>query len=499
MKLRDYQKTLFDKAQQSYHQGNKFPCVVLPCGGGKTAIMGAVADSANKKGTPVVLIAHRQELITSISMSLSRFGLSHRLICSEATASGIKLQQYKAFGMVYVDPTSSVIVASIQTLVKRMDKIQPRPKLLICDEFHHMIKGSNYSKVYEYFGNPYGLGLTATPVRLSGESLSASGGSGYADDLIEGPSMSWLMDQGFLSKYKIFASQTHIDLSQVKKKKSGEFNDKQVAEIMDKPSIVGDAVQTWLKHGKGMQTVAYCASVNHSMHTRDAFIQAGVRAEHLDGAMNSHDRKRIIDDFADGKIEVLCSISILGEGFDLASIAQKDVNIQCVVNLSPTNSLGWYIQKMSRALRGSGGRVALLLDHVGDTYRFGLVEQDREWTLDGEEKQKRNNEESAISVKTCTSCFAIMLSTHKECINCGFVFPIKERVIEEVAGELQELSESEKEAIVYQLQAEKKQKRREQGSCQTLQDFLDLARARGYKDGWARKMWAIRQQQKQVA
>ncbi|WNA15552.1 hypothetical protein [Acinetobacter phage HFM1] len=490
MKLRDYQQDLVDRTQQAFRDGYKFPCVVLPCRGGKTAIMGEITKKAQERGTPVILIAHRKELIASVSLSLCRFGIEHQIVASSTAVSEIKMRHYKSFGRVYWDPKSIVIVASIQTLVNRLDTIRPTPKLLICDEFHHFIVGSNYDKAYQYFGKPFGIGLTATPCRLSGEGLGVGFG-GYADIMLEGPTVQDLMDMGFVSKYELYASENVIDMSGVKKNREGEFNKKQSAEVMDKPHLVGNAVAMWLEYGRNLRTVVFCTSIVHAEHTMNEFIAAGVSADLIHGKLDSYARKKVIDDFADGVTKVLCSVETLGEGVDLASIAQKDVSIECAVNLAPTNSLSWFIQKMSRPLTKNGDNVAVIIDHAGDVMsRFGLLEAPREWSLDGEIKEKKSNSEATVSIRTCPACFRIMESSHKECVGCGFILPIQSREIKQVEGELVKI---DKEALKYQLDIERKSKRMEQGQCKTLQDFIALGRERGYKDGWARKMWAIRQ------
>lgn len=490
MKLREYQSDLVKSVHQAFRDKHKFPCVVLPCRGGKTAIMGDIAQKAMQKGTPVILLAHRKELIASISLSLCKFKINHQIIASNSTVSEVKMRHYKSFGKVFWDPHSIVMVASIQTLVNRLESINPKPKLLICDEFHHMVEDSNYSKAFDYFDKPFGLGLTATPIRLSGEGLGIGYG-GFSDIMIEGPTVKDLMDMGFVSKYKLFGSGNKIDFSKVKKNQKGEFNSKDSAEVMDKPHLVGNAVSEWLAKAKGLRTVVFCTSIAHCEHTMSEFLAAGVKAGLIHGKMKPHDRKQVIDDFADLKIEVLCSCETLGEGVDLASIAQKDVHIQCAVNLSPTTSLGWFIQKMSRPLTKDGDNFAVIIDHAGDCERHGLLEFPRSWSLEGEVKSKKSGGEKTIGIKTCSACFAIVESFHKSCVNCGHVFPIQIREIEQIEGDLVEI---DKEAMMYQLEVEKKQKRREQGSCQTLQDLIALGRDRGYKgDGWARGVWAARQ------
>lgn len=49
MKLRPYQNDLIEKARNAYRHGARSPCIVLPCGGGKSVIVADIAKSATEK------------------------------------------------------------------------------------------------------------------------------------------------------------------------------------------------------------------------------------------------------------------------------------------------------------------------------------------------------------------------------------------------------------------------------------------------------------------
>ena len=57
-------------------------------------------------------------------------------------------------------------------------------------------------------------------------------------------------------------------------------------------------------------------------------------------------------------------------------------------------------------MRYRSGKKALILDHVGNYARFGMPDEDREWTL---EKRKRNikkeAQENEEKVRQCPECF----------------------------------------------------------------------------------------------
>jgi rubredoxin len=104
----------------------------------------------------------------------------------------------------------------------------------------------------------------------------------------------------------------------------------------------------------------------------------------------------------------------------------------------------------------------------------------REWTLDGLKKRDR---EQAPSVKVCPVCFATSMSAAQVCRECGHVFaPQETRELQQVEGELVEVAARER--------------KREQGSAQSLQDLIALGQSRGYKNAvaWAKHVMYARSQ-----
>ena len=49
--LRDYQEQLVTDVRTAYREGYKRPCIVLPCGGGKSCITAEIARRTTEKGT----------------------------------------------------------------------------------------------------------------------------------------------------------------------------------------------------------------------------------------------------------------------------------------------------------------------------------------------------------------------------------------------------------------------------------------------------------------
>ena len=786
---RPYQQEVIDRLKDSYRAKKKHPVIVMPTGAGKACVLGFVVENAAKKGNETLVIAHRQELVFQLSLTLCNFGIEHQIIASNSTISAIKFDQYKSFGRIFYNPMAKVAVCSVQTLCKRLDKINLNPRLIITDECfpagtlidskpieklkvgdmvfslnhlngnierkritnlfkskpkelvivkmtngdtitctaghpffvpnygyyhakqlsknmpvlympqnsgainqlserqiqenwegllqhgmldglskkdfirnngeneskiriksneskkphvqsrmeregsrntkknwsqateawrewtgydsntthvesrvgesrvncerrvhskntriqtpiqdtvplqdrfsdrigndshrdrwlqpsitsktgtgceknesfriarvesvevqksgdfgfsrellpdgyvynievednnnyfangymvhncHHVVKGNQWGAAYDHFPNALGLGLTASPQRTDGTGLGLGFG-GYNDDIIIGPQMSWLIEQGFLAPYKVFTTGTQMDVSSVKKKRNGEFDEKSLQQVTDKPSITGDAIAHYKKLCPHLSGVAYCVSIEHSKHVAELFTANNIPAAHIDGTMKDTERRQIFKDYADGKIKIITNQNIISEGTDLESLTQiKGVTLDVCIDLAPTSSLIVAMQRWGRVLRNKANKTAYIIDHAGNCLRHGLPDMEREWSLEGEVKTINNSGEKSIGIRTCKQCFHIHLP-EPTCPSCGFVYPIQQRTVEEKDGELIELSKEDKELIKKQAMWQRK---REQANCETLQDLLELGRQRGYKgDGWARQLWAAR-------
>jgi superfamily II DNA or RNA helicase len=170
-----------------------------------------------------------------------------------------------------------------------------------------------------------------------------------------------------------------------------------------------------------------------------------------------------------GRIKVLTSCALIGEGVDVPSVGG------CIL-LRPTASTSLHLQMIGRCLRPSPGKAAaVILDHVGNVPRLGHHLEPREWTLDGLAKRDR---EKAPSVKVCPQCFAAMASQAKQCGECGHTFAAEVRELQQVEGELVEVAARER--------------KREQGKAQTLEELRQIAQQRHYKAGWAERVYQAR-------
>jgi DNA repair protein RadD len=449
MNLRPYQLQAVQQIRQAYQQRHRSVLFVLPTGGGKTVVFSHIAEQAAAKGSRIGVLVHRQELLRQASASLASLDVPHGLI---SPRHGMDLSKY-------------VQVASVQTLARRLHKLPPGLfQLLVVDEAHHSNAGT-WAKVLAHFSSARVLGVTATPVRGDGRGL----GEWYSE-LILGPSPAELTDAGFLAPAKVYAPPIGFS-TQGLRRRMGDFDLSQAAGELGGTKIMGDAVSHYQRLLAGKTAIAFCCSIAHAEGVAAAFNQRGVAAASIDGTMDSQTREQLLADLGAGRLKVLTSCALIGEGVDVPSVAG------CLL-LRPTQSLSLHLQMIGRCLRPQPGKTATVLDHVGNIERLGHHLDPQDWTLDGVKKRDR---EASPSVKVCPQCFSCMASVKQQCVDCGYEFKPEKRELVQVDGELVEVNRQDR--------------KREQAQASTIEDLIQVGKRRGMKNptGWARHVMAARQ------
>lgn len=451
MQLRSYQLQAIASTRIAVMQTNR-ALLVMPTGSGKTVVFSEICRLANDKGKNVLILVHRRELVTQASDKLTKAGVKHGII-----AAGF-------------DPSDQPVqVASVQTLIRRLNSGTFTPDLIIIDEAHHAVAGS-WDKIIGHFSDAKIIGVTATPSRLDGRGLGS-----HFSTLVSGPSVEQLTKLGFLSPHRVFAPPVIADLSSVKTR-AGDYANDQLSAAMDRPTITGDAIGHYRRLADGLPAIAFCCSIAHATSVCESFNKAGYRAKLVTGNMPMQERDEAISGLADGRTQVLCSVDVVSEGTDVPAVS-------AAILLRPTQSEALYLQQVGRILRPQPGKIAIVLDHVGSTLKHGFVDDLRNWSLDSKPKRKKNDE-PAPSVRQCPMCFAAF-KPQPVCPMCGHEFPVKpKRQLTQREGELREMRRQDALDRI-----EKKEQRKEIGRARTLPELLALAKKKGYKPGWAYKIF----------
>jgi len=400
-------------------------------GFGKTIASAHMICESRAKGNTALFVVPRRELLKQTAKSFYDNDMQFSYI-----SSGYQ-----------TNPYAKTFLATTGSLIRRLAKV-PTPKVVFLDEAHY--GGETNKKIADHFAarGAWIVGLTATPEYPNGNGM----GDCYSD-MVQGPSMRWLIDNKRLSNYRLFAP-SRPDLSGVKIM-GGDYAKGELAERMEADRLlVGDAVKHYREHAIGRLAIGYCTSRKHSEITAAAFRNAGIPAAHVDGETPDDEMLRILRAFARREILVLTCADLLLFGFDLSSASGMDVTVEVMIDLRPTMSRTLQRQKNGRTLRFKE-YPAIILDHSGNAMKHGLPCDAISWTLAAKEERRRkgDDEERSSPVKQCSGGHADgpqrgkpMKSCHfthppaPRCPNCGAWYTIESRMVEQVDGELVEIS-----------------------------------------------------------
>ena len=463
--LRHYQQDAVDQLRAAFLAGHRAVLFVLPTGGGKTVVFCHIAQQAAERGKRIAVLVHRIELLEQASRSLAALGVRHGLI---ATGRAMNL-------------AAPVQVASVGTLARRLQQLPADLfQLLVVDEAHHSNAGQ-WSQIIRHFGAAHLLGVSATPVRSDGRGLGE-----FYSQLVLGPSAAWLTANGFLAPARVFAPPSGFEAQQLRQR-LGDYDLNQAASALGRARILGDAVSHYRQHLPGQSAIGFCCSVAHAQAVATAFCSQGITAACIDGSLETRRRGQLLEQLANGEIQVLTSCALIGEGVDVPSVGG------CIL-LRPTQSEALHLQMIGRCLRPQAGKQAVILDHVGNVTRLGHHLEERHWTLEGVRQRHR---QLAPSVRTCPMCFCAMAATTMRCPECGHQIRPERRSYGAVAGELQELTTNALSAKASKTPAEahKQQRKREQLEAKSLDELIAVGQRHGMKNarGWARHVLAARQ------
>ena len=384
---------------------------VLPTGGGKTVCAGYIAQGARRKQAKILILVHRRELVKQFFNTLKTVDL-HRevgIVCPGYTPT----------------PWAPIQLAMVFSWARRKPIFQPN--LIIIDEAHH-VKAQSWSTVIDMYPEAKVLGLTATPVRLDKKSLKPPFEAMHC-----GNSIASLISQKRLSPVRVLRVPIGFMVKGVKGS-YGDYNRKQLDAKAD-AKVVANAANAYCKYIKGRRTIMFGVTKRHARATAEALRDRGVRAAYVGDDTETMLREEIFSQFSFGKIDVVCNVSLIDEGFDVPEC-------DAIMDVRPTQSITRALQAWGRALRYIEDKVAIILDLVGNTYRHGLPNINRTWTLDDDVPlgAPERAADMGSNLRCCKNCLTLYQRTQEKCPHCGTI-PIGKEV-HEVDVELEEVLDS---------------------------------------------------------
>jgi superfamily II DNA or RNA helicase len=272
-----------------------------------------------------------------------------------------------------------VVVASVQTLYNRLDRIDPNTfDLVIVDEAHHYVSPT-FLKSVRHFNSKLLTAWTATPKRLDGLSLS-----NIVQDMVFEYRIQNGIKDGYLAPIDAYQIKTQTDISKVKRT-AGDFNSKDLSEKVDSELRNNLIVSKHLEYAKDRQGIAYCVDIDHCYNLKRLFVDRGISCEAVvSDTERCPNRAEIVKAYSHGEIDVLTNVNILTEGFDYPDVGS-------IMMGRPTQSETLYIQSIGRGTRLKsdafkkkfGTDRCIVLDFVDNTGKLSLVNA---WELEKGEK-----------------------------------------------------------------------------------------------------------------
>ena len=346
--LRSYQQDIEQKVFDAWGQCNSI-MVQMPTGTGKTHLLASVIYDWLKEAEhkSVWIVAHRRELVEQIEETVARYGIK---------------------------PTDETVkVMSIQWLSRHFDDMKKeQPSLIVIDEAHHAL-AETYKELWLRYPEAKKLGMTATPCRLN-----RKGFTDLFEVLITSDGIADFIKQGWLSPFDYVSIRPDSEDQRLidgleKRGADGDFQMKEMDAVLNRRPTIERLYESVRQYADNKKGIVYAVSISHARNITSYYKEHGMNAVAIDSKTPAKLRKEMVEDFRQGKIQVLVNVDVFSEGFDCP-------DVEFVQMARPTLSLAKYLQQVGRGLRKTAGKeTCMLIDNVGLYRLFGLPTAYRDW------------------------------------------------------------------------------------------------------------------------
>lgn len=344
--LRDYQIEMKTRLMEAW-KAHRSVMVQMPTGTGKTHLLASVvSEFVSSAGSGVWLIAHRRELVAQMEETLAKYGIRRE--------------------------DTPVRVMSVQWLSRHWNEAGDAPGLIVIDEAHHALAAS-YTEMWKRYPAAKKLGVTATPCRLNRRGFTE-----LFEVLVTSWSIAEFIEKGVLSVFDYVSIRPGSEEQRLidgleKRGADGDYQVKEMDAVLNRRPGIERLYRSVRQFASGKKGMVYAISIEHARRIAEYYSRRGVNAVAVDSKTPAMERKRMVEEFRHGKIEVLVNVDVFSEGFDCP-------DVEFVQLARPTLSLAKYLQQVGRGLRRSEGKEAcMLIDNVGLYRIFGLPTQRWNW------------------------------------------------------------------------------------------------------------------------
>lgn len=379
--LKEYQASIFGTAMKKLRNPRSRFVIQMPTGSGKTrTAMEIIATLLNERpnGTVVIWLAHAEELCEQAYDCFADVWthVATKPLCiARCWGSSFALPD-SAGESAFIIGGFQKIHSQAENYSSACEAIRQRTALIVVDEAHKVIAPTYAKATRTFLGDESSvIGLTATPGRSAvnveeNEALA----SFFFNDIV-GIECGLMTPLAYLREHGVLASLEHVPLISGRTFRLTESERAYLSDFSELPPaalgrIAIDDVRNveiirrlQRETQRGSRILFFACSIEHSRFICALLTYLGVSAAHLDGATNRSRRRSLIEQFKEGRIQVLCNYALLSTGFDAPKVD--------VVFISrPTQSIVLYSQMIGRGLRGPaiGGtescRVIDVIDNI---------------------------------------------------------------------------------------------------------------------------------------
>lgn len=384
-------------------------CVQSDTGTGKSVVLIDYALKQVENNFTVLIIVPSIQLIWNLEKYIERFA---PIIYKNFYSSINSKTKFRTGKRLYIGTYGSI--AKYHKLLN--------PDFVIHDESHHS-KAKTWLQHIEYWHDKKHIGFTATPIRYDGKSLKT-----HFPKLITSESTEWFIDNGYLSKYKVYTDPQSVQF--ISKTGRDELEEQQ--KLWDRYDLIANAFRTWKNLAYGEQTIIFTTGENHANQIKEEY---GDIAKVVLG--KTPNRDKILEEFDNKEFPVLINVNLLIEGVDVKECT-------CVQMLRKTMSLSLLRQAIGRGLRidkNNPDKILKILDHAGNIQQHGEPGLPIDWYelyYASERRTIENFDKDSLDY-TCEVCsFPIAKlgnikgSNTITCPNCGHINVVKALTIKQI-------------------------------------------------------------------
>ncbi len=402
--LRPYQQDAVRECWQALKRDDQPVLLMASVGAGKSLMLASILYTMQKAGKRALCLVNNAELVRNNCATFVEQGGESSIYCA---ALGCK------------DASAPVVFGTPQSVLNGINKKEPiadiRFNIIVVDEAHainYLNHRTCFMRILRHYKQEYAdmrlLGATGTNFRFKGTAIVGEDcmfrsqvGNITTESLIQS---GYLIDPNFQVDRDLI-----IDFSKVRIKQNGQFDQKQLEQVVSDNARLTELICKQLIHIMESQArygVFIFATTKRHAEEIMSHLPPDESALIL-GETPQNERTEILEKARAGVIKFLVNIAIISVGVDVPPY-------DTIAYLRPTESLVLLVQTMGRVLRlseSTNKKEALILDFAGNIARHS--DWDNPILLKAL-KQTEDPEKPLVII--CPKCMARNTDTARRCV-----------------------------------------------------------------------------------